>query len=331
VLVNGNINTYLIKGLEPASEYEILLAAVYANEVESDEVILIETTAKRTTTVATTTTRTITPRYAVKNLRIDEETTFSMRVSWQAVDSRNVRHYRLTYISAKGDRAEETRTVPSGQTSLVLQPLLSDTEYKVTIIPVYPDGDGPVSSQMGRTLPLSAPKNLRVSEEWYNRFRISWDVPPSPTMGYRVVYQPLSAPGQALETFVGEDVNTMLILNLLSGTEYSVKVIASYTTGSSEALSGKAKTLYLGVSNLSTYQVRMTSVCAQWVPQRHASSYRLVIQSVTGSQKQETKLGGGASRHCFNNLKPNTEYKISVYSQLQDGTEGPAVTANVKT
>lgn len=48
------------------------------------------------------------PRYGVKNIRIDEETTFSMRVSWQPVDSRNVRHYRLTYISAKGDRAEET-------------------------------------------------------------------------------------------------------------------------------------------------------------------------------------------------------------------------------
>ncbi|KAF3834357.1 hypothetical protein F7725_025561 [Dissostichus mawsoni] len=93
-----------------------------------------------------------------------------------------------------------------------------------------------------RAIPLSAPKNLRVSEEWYNRFRISWDVPPSPTMGYRVVYQPISAPSPALETFVGEDVNTMLIVNLLSGTEYNVKVIASYTTGSSEALSGRAKT-----------------------------------------------------------------------------------------
>lgn len=52
----------------------------------------------------------------------------------------------------------------------------------------------------------------------------------------------LTGPGRALETFVGEDVNTILILNLLPGTEYSVKVIASYTTGSSEALSGKAKT-----------------------------------------------------------------------------------------
>ncbi|XP_014846794.1 PREDICTED: collagen alpha-1(XIV) chain-like [Poecilia mexicana] len=75
----------------------------------------------------------------------------------------------------------------------------------------------------------------------------------------------------------------------------------------------------------------MSGVCAQWVPHQHASTYRLVIQSVTGSQKQETKLDGGASRHCFSSLKPNMEYKISIFSQLQDGTEGPAVTANVKT
>ncbi|KAG8004825.1 Collagen alpha-1(XIV) chain, partial [Nibea albiflora] len=310
VLVDGNINTYLIKGLRPAMEYEVILAAVYINEAESDEVILVESTVERTTTVATTTTTTEAPRFGVKDMRIDEETTFSIRVAWQPVDSRNVRHYRLNYISAKGDRAEETRTVPTGQNSLVLQPLLSDTEYKVAITPVYPDGDGPTASRMGRTLPLSAPKNLRVSEEWYNRFRISWDVPPSPTMGYRVVYQPVSAPGPALETFVGEDVSTMLIVNLLSGTEYSVKVIASYTTGSSEALSGRAKTLYLGVTNLSAYQVRMTSLCSQWQPHRHASSYRVVIESLLNGQKQETKLGGGANRHCFNNLKANTQYKI---------------------
>ncbi|XP_044192655.1 collagen alpha-1(XIV) chain isoform X2 [Thunnus albacares] len=330
-LVNGNINTYLLKGLSPASEYEVVLAAIYKNEVESDEVILVETTVDRATTVATTTTTTAAPRYGVRNMRIDDETTFSMRVSWQQLDSWNVRHYRLSYISARGDRAEETRTVPTGQNSLVLQPLLSDTEYKIAITPVYMEGDGPTAARMGRTLPLSAPRNLRVSEEWYNRFRISWDAPPSPTMGYRVVYQPLSAPGSALETFVGEDVNTMLIVNLLSGTEYSVKVIASYTTGSSEALAGRAKTLYLGVTNLSPYQVRMTSMCVQWQPHRHANAYRVLIESMLNGQKQETKLSGGANRHCFNSLKANTQYKISVYAELQDGTQGPAVTAYEKT
>lgn len=44
--MNGNINTYLIKELTPSTEYEVLLAAIYGNELESDEVILVESTGK---------------------------------------------------------------------------------------------------------------------------------------------------------------------------------------------------------------------------------------------------------------------------------------------
>lgn len=47
-LVNGDINAYLIRGLSPSTEYEVLLAAIYGNEVESDEVILVESTGKIT-------------------------------------------------------------------------------------------------------------------------------------------------------------------------------------------------------------------------------------------------------------------------------------------
>ncbi|XP_062342834.1 collagen alpha-1(XIV) chain-like isoform X1 [Osmerus eperlanus] len=331
VMVDGDVNSYVLTGLRSWTEYEVSLSAVYRDEAESDSVSIIESTVRKTTTttVKTTSTAKAVSRFAVRDLRLSDQTTFSMLVSWEMQDP-NVRNYRLSYTTASRNRAEETRTVPSGQSSLLLQPLLSDTEYQVTVVPVYADGEGPPVTRMGRTLPLSAPRNLRVSEEWYNRFRITWDIPPSPTMGYRVVYQPTSAPGPALETFVGEDVNTMLILNLLSGTDYSVKVIASYTTGSSEALSGRARTLHLGVTNLSVYQVRMTSMCAQWQPHRHATLYRVVIESLLNGQKQEKTLGGGANRHCFSDLKANTQYKISVYAQLQD-SEGPAVTAIEKT
>lgn len=40
------------------------------------------------------------------------------------------------------------------------------------------------------TVPLSSPGNLRVSEEWYSHFRVTWDPPASPTVGFRIVYQP---------------------------------------------------------------------------------------------------------------------------------------------
>ncbi|KAJ8353811.1 hypothetical protein SKAU_G00213780 [Synaphobranchus kaupii] len=324
-VLNGADDTFLLTGLQPFSEYEVSLSAIFRDETESDVVTALETTLARTTTVATTTTTATTAvvRLGVRNLNINEETTFSLQVSWDLQDP-NVQEYRVSYVSLRGDRAEEAVMVPSQQSSRLLQPLLSDTEYKVTVTPVYADGDGISVSSVGQTLPLTAPRNLRVSEEWYNRFRITWDTPPSPTMGYRIVYQPISAPGRALETFVGEDVNTMLIVNLLTGTEYSVKVIASYTTGSSDALSGKARTLKLGVSNLNAYQVRTTSMCAQWQPTT-ASMYRVIIESLLNGQRQEVSVGGGASRHCFYDLTPNTQYKISVYTQYLD-MEGPAIT-----
>ncbi|KAG9281287.1 collagen alpha-1(XIV) chain-like [Astyanax mexicanus] len=331
-VINGNLNYYVITGLMPLTEYEVSLTAIYRDESESETIQLSQITAQRTTTVATTTTTTTTAvmRLGVRGLQLSDFTTFSMGVSWELLRSTGVGQYRVSYITARGDRAEQVMMVPGNQNAVVLQPLLSDTEYRVSVTAVYADGDGPSVTRSARTLPLSAPKNLRVSEEWYNRFRITWDTPPSPTMGYRIVYQPVSGPGRALETFVGDDVNTMLILNLLSGTEYSVKVIATYTTGSSEALTGRAKTLYLGVSNLNTYQVRMNSMCAQWQPHRHANQYRVIIESLLNGQKQEVRLDGSESRHCFNELIPDNQYKISVYAQLQD-TEGPAVTTIQKT
>uniref|UniRef100_A0A8C2Q0G4 Collagen, type XIV, alpha 1b n=1 Tax=Cyprinus carpio TaxID=7962 RepID=A0A8C2Q0G4_CYPCA len=225
-------------------------------------------------------------RLAIRNLQLSDVTTFSMRVSWDPLGP-NVRQYRVWYISTRGDPAEQTATVPAAQTSLLLQPLLSDTEYRVSVSAIYSDGDGP---------PITR----------------------------------ITPAGRALETFVGDDVNTMLIVNLLSGTEYSVKVIATYTMGSSEALSGRAQTLYLGVSNLSTFQVRSSSMCVQWQPHRHANLYRLVLQSPPNGEKQEVKLSGSTSRHCFNDLTANTQYTISIHAQLQD-TEAPAVTTTQRT
>ena len=38
----------------------------------------------------------------------------------------------------------------------------------------------------------------------------------------------------------------------------------------------------LGVTNLSVFQVRMTSMCAQWQPHRHAGAYVVAMESLSG-------------------------------------------------
>ncbi|XP_053571296.1 collagen alpha-1(XIV) chain isoform X1 [Bombina bombina] len=327
IVLNGDITSYLIDGLTHTTEYEVSLSAIFADETESDALAALATTLTITTTAAPTTTTarptTAAPRLGIRNLLIDDETTSSLHVSWLMTDA-NIRQYIVNYVPVYGDRGEEVVVVPGRQNEIVLQPLISDTEYKVTVTPVYFNGEGNSVSANGQTLPLSAPRNLRVSDEWYNRLRITWDPPPSATLGYRIVYKPINVPGPALETFVGDDVNTMLIVNLFSGTEYSLKVLASYSTGFSDALTGSGKTLFLGVTNLNAYQIRMTSICSQWQLQRHATAYKITIESLTDGSKQDALLSGSQSRHCFYELLPNTRYRITVYAQHQE-SEGPGV------
>lgn len=37
---------------------------------------------------------------------------------------------------------------------------------------------------------MLGPRNLRVSDEWYTRFRVSWDPAPSKVNGYKLLYKP---------------------------------------------------------------------------------------------------------------------------------------------
>lgn len=55
-----------------------------------------------------------------------------------------------------------------------------------------------------------------------------------------IVFFPVPEP--LLETTVNEDVNSMVLLNLLPGTEYNVQLTASYPIGESEPLLKTAKT-----------------------------------------------------------------------------------------
>lgn len=321
VILSGSDNRYILTSLSPYTEYEVMLTAIFKDESESDTVSVTETTLAKTTTIATPAT---VERQAVKNLRLSDETTQSLDASWELEDA-NVESYRVAYASVGGDHQEESVLVPGIQRTTTLLPLLSDTQYRVTVTPVYSDGqDGISASALGSTLPLLSPQNLRVSEEWYNRFRVTWDPPQSPTMGYRIVYQPIYDRGQVLQTTVGEAENSVVLLNLQSGTEYSVQVTASYPSGQSEPLLVNAKTLFLGVSGLSTYQVRPNSMCVQWQPLLRATLYRVSIQSTLNGQRQELSLGSGASRQCFYDLTPSSQYQITVHTQMQE-IEGPSV------
>uniref|UniRef100_A0A672LG59 Collagen alpha-1(XII) chain n=1 Tax=Sinocyclocheilus grahami TaxID=75366 RepID=A0A672LG59_SINGR len=269
------------------------------------------------------------PRGGPRNLRVYDPTTSTLSVSWEHAEG-PVLQYRIGYAPTTGDPIDEFTSVPGNRNSVILQNLQPDTPYNINVEAIYQDGPGGRLSGDGKTLGLLEPRNLRVSDEWYTRFRVSWDPVPARVNGYNLVYTPVGT-DNTMEVFVG-DVTTHILPNLQPGTTYDLKVYAQYDTGVSGALVGQGTTLYLNVTDLITYNVGYDSFCIRWTPHRAATSYRLKLNPFNPANRgaQEVTITAAESQYCFDGLTPDALYNATVYTQTPN-QEGPGVSVKEHT
>ncbi|KAK3562956.1 hypothetical protein QTP86_011711 [Hemibagrus guttatus] len=313
VFVPGNTHNALLEQLLPDTEYSVGVVALYADGEGS----AVEDNGKTL------------PRSAPRNMRVYDPTTSTLSVSWEHAAG-PVQQYRISYAPTTGDPIEEFTSVPGNRNNVILQNLQPNTPYRINVMAFYQDGPGGDLSGDGHTLGLLEPRNLRVSDEWYTHFRVSWDPAPAKVNGYKLTYTP-EGTDRTQETFVG-DVNTQILHNLEPGTTYDVKVFAQYDAGMSGPLVGQGTTLYLNVTDLTTYNVGYDSFCLRWSPHRAATSYRLKINPFDPSNRgaQEVTITAAQNQYCFDGLRPDALYNATVYTQTPN-LEGPGVSTKERT
>eukprot|EP00063_Salmo_salar_P085538 XP_014060373.1 PREDICTED: collagen alpha-1(XII) chain isoform X8 [Salmo salar] len=315
VLVPGNINNAFLDSLIPDTPYSVSVLALYADgegpPVKGDGKTL--------------------PRAGPRNLRVFDATTNTLTIGWDHAEG-PVQQYKIAYAPTTGDPITEFTVVPGNRNNAILQNLLPDTPYNITVEAIYADGAGGSLNGPGRTVGMLEPRNLRVSDEWYTRFRVAWDPSPSPVLGYKLVYTPAEEDqSKSLDVFVG-DVTSYTLQNLLPGTTYDVKVFAQYDAGMSGALKGQGTTLYLNVTNIETYNVGFDKFCIKWSPHRAATSYRIKLNPLDPSSKgqQEITITAAQSQYCFKGLSPDALYSATVFVQTPN-LEGPGVSTKERT
>ncbi|XP_027134926.1 collagen alpha-1(XII) chain isoform X15 [Larimichthys crocea] len=315
VLVPGNTNNAFLDNLIPDTPYSVTVSALYADG--------------EGTPVADNG-RTL-PRTGPRNMRVFDATTSTLTIGWDHAEG-PVRQYRIAYAPMTGDPITEFTVVPGNRNNAMLQNLIPDTPYNITVEAIYDDGPGGNLNGNGRTVGLLSPRNLRVSDEWYTRFRVAWDAVPAPVQGYRLIYSPAgSTTAQPVDIFVG-DVTSYTLHNLQPGTTYDLKVLAQYTGGPSAPLPGQGTTLYLNVTNIETYNVDHDKFCIKWSPHRAATSYRIKLHPVDPSSKgqHEITIPAGVPQYCFTGLSPDALYTATVFVQTPN-LEGPGVSTNETT
>uniref|UniRef100_A0A8B9RJI1 Collagen alpha-1(XII) chain n=1 Tax=Astyanax mexicanus TaxID=7994 RepID=A0A8B9RJI1_ASTMX len=309
VLVPGNTNTALLEQLLSNTDYNVGVVAIYSD----GEGAAVKDNGKTL------------PRSGPRNMRVYDPTTNTLTVSWEHAAG-PVQQYRISYAPTTGDPIEEFTSVPGNRNNVILQNLQPETPYLINVVAMYPDGAGGELSGDGQTLGLLGPRNLRVSDEWYTRFRVSWDAAPARVNGYKLAY---AVEGELNLVFVG-DVTTHMLHMLQPGTTYDLKVFAQYDAGPSGPLVGQGTTLYLNVTDLVTYNVGYDSFCIKWTPHRAATSYRLKVNPFIRNGAQEVTITAAESQYCFDGLTPDALYNATVYTQTPN-QEGPGVSVKERT
>uniref|UniRef100_A0A3B4EY55 Collagen alpha-1(XII) chain n=1 Tax=Pundamilia nyererei TaxID=303518 RepID=A0A3B4EY55_9CICH len=308
LLVSGSINNAFLDNLIPDTPYSITVTALYADGEGS----AVKDNGKTL------------PRAGPRNMRVFDATTSTLTIGWDHAEG-PVRQYKISYAPMTGDPITESTLVLGNRNNAMLQNLLPDTPYNITVEAIYAEGPGGSLNGNGRTIGMLSPRNLRISDEWYTRFRVAWDPVTAPIQGYRLIYTP------PIDFFVG-DVSSYTLTNLQPGTTYDVKVLAQYTSGVSAPLIGQGTTLYLNVTNIETYAIGHDKFCIKWTPHRAATSYRIKLNPADPSSKgqHEITIPAGLPQYCFDGLSPDALYTATVFVQTPN-LEGPGVSTKART
>ncbi|KAE8616744.1 hypothetical protein XENTR_v10008878 [Xenopus tropicalis] len=307
-IVSGDVFSHTIDNLEEDKEYTVSIYAVYP-EGPSNPVSAVGHTLKL---------------LAVKSLSLQNITTGTIRAQWTTVHGAT--GYRLTWSSAEGN--DQNVNLADSYSQYMIQGLQADTEYTVTINPIFVDIEGPVVTAKATTLASSAVQSLKISAVTISTAVVSWNAVPGAT-GYRLAWGPTPE-------FIGKDRPRQLALNssittyqlkhLVHNTEYVLSLYVLFGSVVGPGISTTLRTSPLGyVSNFKVTGYTSTSISLAWSYTIGATEYKISWSTTTSDTPKSHYLASGVRSYHITNLYPNTKYTVNVQA-VYNNFEGPPST-----
>uniref|UniRef100_A0A3B5BCU7 Fibronectin n=1 Tax=Stegastes partitus TaxID=144197 RepID=A0A3B5BCU7_9TELE len=307
--VEAGQNSCTLENLSPGVEYNVSVVTV-KDDMESTPVSTVITPAVPAPT----------------NLGFGQVGPDTMEVTWVSPTVPNTGHINSFLIRYHpiDDEDDITETSVGGRTNnVVLRNLLPNTEYLVSVVCVYEQRES--SPLVGtRKTALDSPVDLRFSEILTNSFTIHWLAPQSKITGYRIRYQMVSG-GRFKDERLPPSRSHFTLTGLTPDTEYLVNIFAVSGTQESQPLGGKQKTISDAPTDLEVLDSNPTSITVRWTAPPVTVRYYRITHGESGghSNPKEFTVPGSQSTATINNLKPGTDYTVTVYAVTGRG-DSPA-------
>uniref|UniRef100_A0A8C6YC38 Fibronectin n=1 Tax=Naja naja TaxID=35670 RepID=A0A8C6YC38_NAJNA len=306
--VGPSATKYLLRNLQPGSEYTVSLVAVKDNQKSNPEEGTF-TTLQSTGSV---------PPYNT------EVTETSIVVTWIPAPRLG---FKLGVRPSQG--GEAPREVISESGSIVISGLTPGVEY-IYSINVIKDGQERTTPIVKTVItPPSPPTNLHLdSNPDTGILTVTWRKSTTPDItGYRITTIPTNGQeGYTLEEQVQAEVTSCTFENLSPGVEYNVSVYTLKDNQESLPISETITQEVPQLTDLNFVDVSDTSIGLKWTPINTSAiiGYRIKVIA-TGETVPifEDFVDSSVGYYMVTGLEPGIDYEISVITLINGGESAP--------
>ncbi|XP_036189535.1 collagen alpha-1(VII) chain isoform X2 [Myotis myotis] len=305
----GETSTRL-QGLQPLTEYQVTVVALYANSVGE----AVSGTARTTALEG--------PELTVQNT-----TAHSLLVAWRGVPGAT--GYRVTWRLLSGGPMQQQELGP-GQGSVLLRDLKPGTDYEVTVSALHGRHVGPATSLTART---GAPveQTLRPVILGPTSILLSWNLVPE-ARGYRLEWRRESGVEAPQKLVLPSEVTRYQLEGLQPGTEYRFTL---YTLLEGQEVATPATVVPTGperpvgpVTDLRATELPGQRVRLSWSPVPGATEYRIAVSGTQGVERTQV-LPGSQTTFDLDDVRPGLSYTVRVSARV-GAREGSASTLTVR-
>ncbi|XP_038012405.1 tenascin isoform X2 [Motacilla alba alba] len=288
--------SFLLRGLEPGTEYTISLLAEKGRHKSKPTTVKGSTEAEP----------------EVDNLLVSDATPDGFRLSWTADDGVfNSFVLKIRDTKRKSDPLE--LMVPGHERTQDITGLKEGTEYEIELYGISSGQRSQPVNTVASTV-VGSPKGISFSDITENAATVSWTPPRSRVETFRISYVPVTGGTPNVVTVEGSKTRTRLV-KLVPGVDYNVSVISVKGFEESEPVSGILKTALDSPSGLVVVNITDSEALATWQPAIAAVDNYVVSYSSEEEPEVTQLVSGNTVEYDLKGLQPATEYTLSIHAQ----------------